>query len=78
MRLILHFKPGREIVDESVALLGATDVTRVVPHLVNRNGLIVDCEFQVLEDATYGSVIVEIVNEQTGYLTIHPRSHGPV
>ncbi|GJL78809.1 MAG: hypothetical protein NPINA01_17980 [Nitrospinaceae bacterium] len=31
--------------------------------------LIVNAEFQVLEDATYGSAIVKIINEQTGYLT---------
>jgi Phage tail tube protein len=36
-----------------------------------RNGqaLIVNAEFQVLEDSTYGSAIVKIVNEQSGYLT---------
>ena len=31
--------------------------------------LIVNAEFQVLEDAAYGSVIAKIINEQTGYLT---------
>lgn len=31
--------------------------------------LIVNAEFQVLEDTAYGSVIVKIVNEQSGYLT---------
>ena len=31
--------------------------------------LIVNAEFQVLEDITYGSAIVKIINEQTGYLT---------
>ena len=30
--------------------------------------MIVNAEFQVLEDITYGSVIVKIINEQTGYL----------
>ncbi len=30
--------------------------------------VIVNAEFQVLEDATYGSVIVKVINEQTGYL----------
>lgn len=29
----------------------------------------VNAEFQVLEDTTYGSVIVKVINEQTGYLT---------
>ena len=29
----------------------------------------VNAEFQVLEDATYGSVIVKVINEQTGYLS---------
>ncbi len=28
----------------------------------------VNAEFQVLEDTTYGSVIVKVINEQTGYL----------
>lgn len=31
--------------------------------------LIVNAEFQVLEDGDYGSVIVKVVNEQGGYLT---------
>jgi hypothetical protein len=31
--------------------------------------LIVNAEFQVLEDTTYGSTIVKVINEQTGYLT---------
>ncbi len=30
--------------------------------------LTVNAEFQVLEDTTYGSVIVKVINEQTGYL----------
>lgn len=36
-----------------------------------RNGqtLIVNAEFQVLEDSAYGSAIVKVVNEQSGYLT---------
>jgi hypothetical protein len=33
------------------------------------HALIVNAEFQVLEDATYGSAIVKVINEQTGYLT---------
>jgi hypothetical protein len=44
-------------------------VYREAKKSVDGQSLIVDCEFQVLEDVTYGSVIVEIVNEQTGYLT---------
>lgn len=31
--------------------------------------VIVNAEFQVLEDPTYGSAIVKIINEQVGYLT---------
>lgn len=31
--------------------------------------VIVNAEFQVLEDSTYGSAIVKIINEQVGYLT---------
>ena len=31
--------------------------------------LIVNARFQVLEDPAYGSAIVEVINEQTGYLT---------
>lgn len=30
--------------------------------------VMVNAEFQVLEDPTYGSVIVKVINEQTGYL----------
>lgn len=30
--------------------------------------MIVNADFQVLEDSTYGSVIIEVHNEQTGYL----------
>lgn len=44
-------------------------VYREAKKSLEGQSLIVDCEFQVLEDATHGSVIVEIVNEQTGYLT---------
>jgi tail tube protein len=31
--------------------------------------MIVNAEFQVLDDVNYGSVIVKVINEQTGYLT---------
>lgn len=44
-------------------------VYREAKKNLDGQSLIVDCEFQVLEDAGHGSVIVEIVNEQAGYLT---------
>lgn len=44
-------------------------VYREAKKSVDGQTLIVNSEFQVLDDSTYGSAIVAITNEQSGYLT---------
>ncbi len=43
-------------------------VYREAKKIRDRQAVIVNAEFQVLEDPTHGSVIVKVFNEQTGYL----------
>jgi hypothetical protein len=53
----------------SVNLIFPKVVYRQAKKTRDGQELIVNAEFQVLEDPTYGSVIVQVINEQSSYLS---------